>query len=299
LKLGSSAPAPEPAPAAPTAPADDPFGAEAQSQGGNEMPFEKEPFDAGVQTSEEEDPKKFIEQLSGKLGQSLRKYSQDQGQPDFKLEKFAVNSVLSATHTSEMNPKDQEDIIKKVKSSGEGDPEAAAPAAEPSTEPIAEPAAEPTPEAPKETDEQTLVEMSMEDTNAKILMAIYNRGGEDRRQVVRAVTYTDNDNLKDFITALRDYTDYSDLHDIFTQLRQNGVEIPSEAGGQKQLRVAEKFQDSEKLRIFETKNMEQPVIKPAKPETKPSTPVKEPSRRDKPFLPAVTPGVQPDPKATK
>jgi hypothetical protein len=48
--------------------------------------------------NEETDPKKFIEQLSGKIGQSLRKFTETQG-PDFELEKFAINSLLSATHT--------------------------------------------------------------------------------------------------------------------------------------------------------------------------------------------------------
>ena len=56
--------------------------------------------------------------MTGKLGQSLRKYTETQGQPDFNLEKFAINSLLSATHTSEMPPNDQEDIVKKVKEAG-------------------------------------------------------------------------------------------------------------------------------------------------------------------------------------
>jgi hypothetical protein len=51
--------------------------------------------------------KKFIEQLSGKIGQSLRKFTETQGQPDFELEKFAINSLLSATHTSEMDDNDK------------------------------------------------------------------------------------------------------------------------------------------------------------------------------------------------
>jgi hypothetical protein len=64
----------------------------------SDKPFDdKEPFDAGA--NEETDPKKFIEQLSGKIGQSLRKFTETQGQPDFELEKFAINSLLSATHT--------------------------------------------------------------------------------------------------------------------------------------------------------------------------------------------------------
>ena len=85
----------------------------------NDMPFEKEPFDAGVDADEESDPKKFIEQLSGKLGQSLRQFTKDNGQPDFELEKFAINSVISATHTAEMDEADKNDIIKKINNSGE------------------------------------------------------------------------------------------------------------------------------------------------------------------------------------
>lgn len=98
------------------------FGSE---EGGEEptddKPFDDEPFDAGVEADEDTDPDKYIQQLSGKLGQSLRQHSEDTGQPDFDLEKFAVNSVLSATHTSEMDAEDQKDIINKVKSSGKGD----------------------------------------------------------------------------------------------------------------------------------------------------------------------------------
>lgn len=87
----------------------------------NDLPFEKEPFDAGVEADEDTDPKKFIQQLSGKLGEALRKYTEEQGQPDFELEKFAVNSVISATHTGDMDKEDMNDIIKKVKNSGKDD----------------------------------------------------------------------------------------------------------------------------------------------------------------------------------
>lgn len=88
---------------------------------GGDKPFDDEPFDAGVEADEDTDPEKYIQQLSGKLGQTLRKYTDDEGKPNFDLEKFAVNSVLSATHTAEMDDEDQEDIIKKVKSAGRGE----------------------------------------------------------------------------------------------------------------------------------------------------------------------------------
>lgn len=97
---------------------DDMGGGFDDEMGSNEKPFNDEPFDAGVETSEEENPEKFIQQLSGKLGQSLRKYTEEMGSPDFELEKFAINSVLSATNSSKMDKSDQSDIIQKVKSSG-------------------------------------------------------------------------------------------------------------------------------------------------------------------------------------
>jgi len=98
---------------------DDPFGGEDMSgeDMGDDKPFDDEPFDAGVEASEEESPEKYIQQLSGKLGQSLRKHAETTGQPDFDLEKFAINSVLSATNSGQMDQEDQTDIINKVKSS--------------------------------------------------------------------------------------------------------------------------------------------------------------------------------------
>lgn len=89
----------------------------------NDKPFDEEPFDAGIDVDEESDPKKFIEKLSGKIGQSLRDYTKKQGQPDFELEKFAINSLISATHTSEMDEEDKNDIIKKINKAGENDSE--------------------------------------------------------------------------------------------------------------------------------------------------------------------------------
>jgi len=88
----------------------------------DDKPFD-EPFDAEIEANEEEDPEKYIEQLSGKLGQSLRKYTETQGKPDFELEKFAINSVVSATHTAQMDEEDRDDIIKKVNTAGKDDSE--------------------------------------------------------------------------------------------------------------------------------------------------------------------------------
>lgn len=94
------------------------LGGEVPEEPKNDKPFDDTPFDAGVEADEDEDPEKYIQQLAGKLGTTLRKYTEDNGEPDFELEKFAINSVISATHTAEMDKEDQKDIIKKVKSSG-------------------------------------------------------------------------------------------------------------------------------------------------------------------------------------
>ena len=94
------------------------LGGEVPEEPKNDKPFDDTPFDAGVEADEDEDPEKYIQQLAGKLGTTLRKYTEDNGEPDFELEKFAINSVISATHTAEMDKEDQRDIIKKVKSSG-------------------------------------------------------------------------------------------------------------------------------------------------------------------------------------
>ncbi len=86
--MGGSKPAPTPVPDAAPAPEASPeLGADtpapASGQGPDDKPFDDKPFDAGVQADENTDPKKYIEQLTGKLGQSLRKYTETQGQPDF------------------------------------------------------------------------------------------------------------------------------------------------------------------------------------------------------------------------
>jgi len=85
----------------------------------DDAPFDKTPFDAGVEVDEDEDPKKFLEQLAGKMGTELRKYSKKLGTPDFDLEKYIINSVISATHTAEMDEEDRKDIINKINDSGD------------------------------------------------------------------------------------------------------------------------------------------------------------------------------------
>jgi len=77
----------------------------------DENPFGKEKFDAGVEADESTDPKHFIEQLTGKLAQSLRTYNETA--QDIDLNKFVVNSLIPAS-VPKMSSEDAQDVIKKV-----------------------------------------------------------------------------------------------------------------------------------------------------------------------------------------
>lgn len=72
-------------------------------------------FDAGVDANEQEDPKKFIQQLTGKLSQSLRKYNNEQPQPDAELSKYVCGMIVKQAIEG-LKPEDVEDIMKKIKS---------------------------------------------------------------------------------------------------------------------------------------------------------------------------------------
>jgi hypothetical protein len=64
-----------------------------------------------IDIDEEEDPKKYIQKLTGRLGQKLRELSE----VDPKLEKYVINSIISALHVDKMDKKDRIDIMKKFK----------------------------------------------------------------------------------------------------------------------------------------------------------------------------------------
>ncbi len=137
-------PVPAPMPVKPAQPESTETATET-GNGGDEPIFNDEKFDAGVDVNEEEDPKKYLEKLTGKLAQTLRTYSKDEG-ADYELEKYILNSIISATHTSQMEPEDQQKIIKKVEEAGSPDeadvqaePEAQQQEVEPTNSEVSEP----------------------------------------------------------------------------------------------------------------------------------------------------------------
>lgn len=81
---------------------------------GQESEFDTN-FDAGVEADEEQDPKKYIQQLTGKLSQTLRKYNEDNGQPDVDLNKYVVG-MIAKQGTEGLTKDDTDEILNKIKS---------------------------------------------------------------------------------------------------------------------------------------------------------------------------------------
>ena len=87
-----------------------------QDMGGNGMDDNMmgDGFDASVEANPEEDPKKYIQQLSGKLSQELRKYNEEQPNPDEDLNKY-VAGMLIPQASKGLTDKGKNEIIKKIK----------------------------------------------------------------------------------------------------------------------------------------------------------------------------------------
>ena len=77
-------------------------------------------FDPGVEANEEEDPKKYIQQLTGKLAQSLRKYNKSLPQPDADLGKYVAGMVVKQAIEG-LSQEDIEDIMDKLDKDEEPD----------------------------------------------------------------------------------------------------------------------------------------------------------------------------------
>lgn len=74
----------------------------------------EEGFDAEVEADPTEDPKKYIQQLSGKLSQELRKYNNDQDQPDEELNKYVAGMIIPQASKG-LTDKGKKEIIGKIK----------------------------------------------------------------------------------------------------------------------------------------------------------------------------------------
>lgn len=70
-------------------------------------------FDAGVDADENTDPKKYIQQLTGKLSQSLRKYNNNLPNPEVDLNKYVAGMILKQA-TEGLSDEDKKEIVGKV-----------------------------------------------------------------------------------------------------------------------------------------------------------------------------------------
>jgi hypothetical protein len=71
-------------------------------------------FDAGVEADEDSDPKTYIQQLTGKLSQSLNSFNDEQG-ADAGLNKY-VASMIAVAACKYLDEKDKKEIIDKINS---------------------------------------------------------------------------------------------------------------------------------------------------------------------------------------
>lgn len=82
-------------------------------------PYEAD-FDAGVDADENSDPKRFIQQLTGKLSQSLRSYNEQLPQPDADLNKYVAGMIIKQCIIG-LSQEDVKDILDKVESDEESE----------------------------------------------------------------------------------------------------------------------------------------------------------------------------------
>ena len=77
-------------------------------------------FDAGVEADEDTDPKKFIQQLTGKLSTTLNSYNSENADDD-GLNKYVAKMIVKAS-TKNMGEADKKDVIKAINTSQNPEP---------------------------------------------------------------------------------------------------------------------------------------------------------------------------------
>lgn len=91
------------------------------SMDGEDNPFDTN-FDAGVEADEENDPQKYIQQLTGKLSQSLQSYEESLPQPNSGDAKYVGAMILSQV-AKYMSEKDFNEMMKDAQDKSGGNDE--------------------------------------------------------------------------------------------------------------------------------------------------------------------------------
>lgn len=79
-------------------------------------------FNAGVEADEDTDPKRYIQQLTGKLSQKLRAYNSELPSPDTDLNKY-VAGMINKQAIEGLDDNDVKEILSKIKSDESTDDE--------------------------------------------------------------------------------------------------------------------------------------------------------------------------------
>lgn len=131
---------------------------------------------------------KKIQKLTGKITQMLR----DMDSPDPELEKYVINSFISAMHLDEMDENDKEDIISKIE--GEEEDEELDGSKEPSLEDSE------SIEEPKEIDIPEEPSSELSETKEDIITL----NGKKYKRVEESKTYTKKNILNSFRKSLKE-----------------------------------------------------------------------------------------------
>lgn len=78
--------------------------------GGEQSEFDTN-FDAGVEADEDSDPKRYIQQLTGKLSQSINSFNSEQSDPG--LSKYVASMIIAAT-CKNLDDKQKKELIEKI-----------------------------------------------------------------------------------------------------------------------------------------------------------------------------------------
>jgi hypothetical protein len=172
---------------------DTPVGGGSFDQSMGQTPQQQEPqedfeadFDAGVEANEEDDPKKYIQQLTGKLSQSLRKYNEGLPKPDAELSKYVAGMIIKQA-VEGLSQEDVTDIMDKVENDGnEEDMEQAEQQPMDNEQPEMQPDMNQQPEAAP-MNETTGSTVDATDTRAQKKTTKMRKGGYSRKPYIASI----------------------------------------------------------------------------------------------------------------
>lgn len=99
-------------------PGADAMGGNMPMDGGEQSEFDTN-FDAGVEADEDSDPKHYIQQLTGKLSQSINSFNSEQSDPG--LSKYVASMIIAAT-CKNLDDKQKKELIDKINGAQNDEP---------------------------------------------------------------------------------------------------------------------------------------------------------------------------------